>query len=225
MSCVSCSRRRILKADRHEGLVDGAGPRLGHLPAHAAVGSDLARGGRGRGQSLWVAGRLRREGVGVLPHKVAHGASNELEAVRVRARRDQSKVSGRTHLQDLWQRNLLWEGCRGWCSGQSDKWSRRYHSCFYLVVLVGIVVLEKYDAFTVQTPVVPLSLLKLDKDGMRTGTEAMAAHLEFAERGGERWCSGITEKAKTRRTSRSCRWEGDGGNKERMDKSRRKDSC
>lgn len=79
------------------------------------------------------------------------------------------------------------------------------HSCLYLVVLVGVVVLEKYDAFTVQTPVVPLSLLKLDKDGMRMGTEAMAAHLEFAERGGERGCSGITKKEKTRRTSRSCR--------------------
>lgn len=52
VSCVPRSRRRVLKADRHEGLMDGTRPRLGHLPAHATVGSDLARGGRGRGQSL-----------------------------------------------------------------------------------------------------------------------------------------------------------------------------
>lgn len=101
MSRVPCSRRHVLKADRHEGLAYGALPCLGHLPAHAAVGSNLARGGRGLGQSLRVGGGQRREGVGVLSDKVAHGASNELEAVRVRARRDQRKVSGRTHLQYL----------------------------------------------------------------------------------------------------------------------------
>lgn len=52
MSRVSCSRRRVLKADGHEGLADGALPGLGHLPAHTAVGGHLAGGGRGLGQSL-----------------------------------------------------------------------------------------------------------------------------------------------------------------------------
>lgn len=101
MSGVPCGGRRVLEADGHEGLPDGALPRLGHLPAHAAVGSDLARGGRGRGQGLGVAGGQRGERVGVLPDKVAHGASNQLEAVGVGARRDQGEVPGRTHLQDL----------------------------------------------------------------------------------------------------------------------------
>lgn len=56
----------------------------------------------------------------------------------------------------------------------------------YLVVFVGGVVLEKYDALTVQTPVVPFSLLRLDKEGMRMrrgGTAGTAAHLERTERG------------------------------------------
>lgn len=61
--------------------------------------------------------------------------------------------------------------------------SRRGCSRFYLVVFVGGVVLEKYDALAVQTPVVPLSLLRLDKDEMRRETKATAAHLEFRERG------------------------------------------
>lgn len=39
----------------------------------------------------------------------------------------------------------------------------------YLVVFVGGVVLEEYDALAVQTPIVPLSLLGLEKDGMRRG--------------------------------------------------------
>lgn len=47
--------------------------------------------------------------------------------------------------------------------------SGRDHSCVYLVIFVGGVVLEEYDALTVQAPVVPLSLLRLDKDGMRVG--------------------------------------------------------
>lgn len=46
----------------------------------------------------------------------------------------------------------------------------------YLVVFVGSVVLEKYDALTVQTPVVPLSLLGLEKDGVRRGNGVMAIH-------------------------------------------------
>lgn len=109
VSCVPLSWWCVLKDDRHEGLPDGALPRLGHLAADAAVWSYLAGGGRGLGESLGIAGGHRREGVGVLPNKVAHSASDELEAVRIRAWRHESEVSSRAHLQDLRQRDLLQE--------------------------------------------------------------------------------------------------------------------
>lgn len=51
----------------------------------------------------------------------------------------------------------------------------------YLVVFVGGVVLEKYDALTVQTPVVPFSLLRLDRDGMKRGN-GTAVNLGFAHK-------------------------------------------
>lgn len=53
------------------------------------------------------------------------------------ARGDKSEVASRSQLQNFRQRNLL-------------------------VVFVGGVVLEKDDALTVQTPVVPLSLLGIE---------------------------------------------------------------
>lgn len=46
----------------------------------------------------------------------------------------------------------------------------------YLVVFVGGGVLEEYDTLAVQTPIVPLSLLGLEKDGMRGGNKGLAAH-------------------------------------------------
>lgn len=49
------------------------------------------------------------ESVWVLPNKIAHGASNELKAVRICAGGDEGEVSSRTHLQDLRQRDLLQE--------------------------------------------------------------------------------------------------------------------
>lgn len=59
-----------------------------------------------------------------------------------------------------------------WSSRRSDECAQVCVAVFYLVVFVGGVVLEKYDALTVQTPVVPFSLLRFDKNGMRRGTEA-----------------------------------------------------
>ena len=109
MSCVPRSWRGVLEDDWHEGLANGALPGLGHLTPDAAVGSYLAGGGRGLGESLGVAGRQRGEGVGVLPYKVAHSACDELEAVRIRAWGDESEVSSGTHLQDLGQGDLLQE--------------------------------------------------------------------------------------------------------------------
>lgn len=109
MRRVPCSWGCILKDDWHEGLPNGALPGLGHLTANAAVGSYLARGGRGWGESLGVARGQRGHSIGVLPNKVAHSASNELKAVRVCAWGDKREVSSRTHLQDLRQRDLLQE--------------------------------------------------------------------------------------------------------------------
>jgi len=96
--------RCVLKDDGHEGLADGALPRLGHLAPDAAVGRHLAGGGRVLQEGLGLAGGQR---VGVLPDEVAHGARDQLEAVRVRSRRDQREVAGGTHFQDLGQRDLL----------------------------------------------------------------------------------------------------------------------
>lgn len=107
MSCVSRSWWCVLKDDWHEGLANDALPRLGHLTPNAAVGGYLAGGGRGRGESLGVAGGQRRKGVGVLPYKVAHSACDELEAMRICAWGDKSEVASGTHFQDLRQRDLL----------------------------------------------------------------------------------------------------------------------
>ncbi|KAA8594320.1 hypothetical protein FQN60_005154 [Etheostoma spectabile] len=88
----------VLKDDWHEGLANGALPSLGHLTPNAAVGSYLAGGGRGRGESLGVAGGQRGESVGVLPYEVAHSACDKLEAVRICAWGDESEVASRAHL-------------------------------------------------------------------------------------------------------------------------------
>lgn len=173
VGCVPCSWWCVLEDDWHEGLANGALPRLGHLAANAAVGSYLAGGRRGRGESLGVAGGQRGEGVGVLPYKVAHGACDEFKAVRVCAWGDKSEVASGTHLQDLGQRDLLQKD--GLVMHASIKWReiKTFHGVnhIYLVVFVGGVVLEKDDALTVQTPVVPLSLLgvgvRWDEEGQR----------------------------------------------------------
>lgn len=55
VSCVPRSWWCVLKDDWHEGLTNGALPRLGHLTPNATVGSYLAWGGRGLGESLGVA--------------------------------------------------------------------------------------------------------------------------------------------------------------------------
>ena len=155
----------VLKDDGHEGLPDGALPCLGHLTADAAVWSHLAGGGRGRRESLGIAGGHRRECVGVLPNKVAHSASDELEAVRIRAWGHEVEVSCGAHLQDLRQRDLLQEDTTVFKKRAHTSNKRAeivgFHGVIYsyLVVFVGGVVLEQDDALTVQTPVVPLSLL------------------------------------------------------------------
>lgn len=93
--------RRVLEDDRHEGLADGALPRLGHLAAHAAVGSHLTGRGRGRGQGRGERRGHRGQSVGILPDEIAHFAGDELKAVGVRAGGNQGEVPGWTHLQDL----------------------------------------------------------------------------------------------------------------------------
>lgn len=82
-------------------MANGALPGLSDLPPNAAVWCHAAGGG-GRGH----VGRQR--GVGVLAHKVAHGARDDLKAVRVGTRGDQAEVSSRAQLQDLRQRDLLY---------------------------------------------------------------------------------------------------------------------
>lgn len=99
--CVPLSGRCVLEDDGHEGLADGALPCLGHFPAHAAIGRHIAGGRRSGGKTLGVAGRQRGEGVGVLPHKVAHGACDELKAMGACSWRDKGEVASSTHLQNL----------------------------------------------------------------------------------------------------------------------------
>lgn len=108
--CVPCGWRCVLEDDRHEGLADGALPRLGHLTAHAAIRSHLAGRGRGRRESRGDGWGHWGQSVGILPDEIAHFAGNELEAVGVRARWDQREVPGRAHLQDLGQGDLLQRG-------------------------------------------------------------------------------------------------------------------
>ena len=95
---VSLRGRSVLEDDGHQGLANGALPCLGHLPPHAAIGRHVA--GRGRG-SLGEGGVGGSVHVGVLAHEVAHGARDDLKAVRPGAGRDQGEVTRRTHLQDL----------------------------------------------------------------------------------------------------------------------------
>lgn len=164
MSCVPFSWWCILKDDRHEGLANGALPSFCYFPPNATVGRHLARRWRCLRDSLRVAGSQRGEDVGVLPYKVAHSACDKLEAVGICPCGDKIEVSSGTHFQDFRQRDLL----------QEDGPMMRLHlrrtkgleitafhgvNYTYLVVFVGGVVLEKDDALTVQTPVVPLSLL------------------------------------------------------------------
>lgn len=111
--CVPCGWRCVLEYDRHEGLADGALPRLGHLPPHAAIRSHLAGRGRGRRESRGDGRGHWGQIVGILPDKIAHFAGNELEAVGVRARGDQREVPGRAHLKDLGQGDLLQRGSTG----------------------------------------------------------------------------------------------------------------
>lgn len=113
VSCVPCGWRRVLEDDRHEGLADGALPRLGHLTPNAAIRSHLTGRGRGRRESRGDGRGHRGERVGILPDEIAHFAGDELEAVGVRARGNQREVPGRAHLQDLGQGNLLQRGSTG----------------------------------------------------------------------------------------------------------------
>lgn len=126
VGCVPLGWGSILEDDRHEGLANGALPRLGHLTAHAAIGRHVAGGGGSGRLALGMAGGLGGDrGVGVLAYKVAHGACDYLEAVRVGARGNQGEVTGGTHLQNLRQRNLL----------QVESYSKCYYQPLSLVVL------------------------------------------------------------------------------------------
>lgn len=109
VSCVALSWWSVLKDDWHESLANDALPSLGHLAPDAAVGRYLARGGRVWREGLGVARGQNGEGVGVFPYKVAHGASDELKAVRICSRGHESEVASGTHLQDLGERDLLQE--------------------------------------------------------------------------------------------------------------------
>lgn len=105
---MSLYRRCILEDDWHEGLANGALPRLGNLPPHAAIGHHVAGGGGCGGGGLEGGGGQGGDmDVGVLSYKVAHGAHDKLEAVGAGARRNQGVVTCGAHLQNLRQRDLL----------------------------------------------------------------------------------------------------------------------
>lgn len=83
-----------LRGDRHQGLSDGLLPALSHLHAHS-------RGGKSGAVVVTAV---------VLPYIVDHGGCDDLKAVRVAALSQITVVSGLFHLQDLRQRDFLWEG-------------------------------------------------------------------------------------------------------------------
>lgn len=90
---MSLYRWCILEDNWHEGLANGALPRLGHLPPHTAIGNHVAGGGGCGGEGLGGGGGQGGDGdVGVLPYKVAHGSHDKLEAVGAGAWRNQGEV-------------------------------------------------------------------------------------------------------------------------------------
>lgn len=91
---LACSTGHTgLWGDRHQGLSDSLLPTLSHLHADS-------RGGQRRTVVVTAV---------VLPYIVDHGGCDYLKAVRVAALGQITVVSGLFYLEDLRQRDFLWE--------------------------------------------------------------------------------------------------------------------
>ena len=82
-----------LRGDRHQGLSDSLLPALGHLHADS-------RGSQSRAMVVTAV---------VLPYIVNHGGCDDLKAVRVATLGQITEVSEWFYLEDLGQRDFLWE--------------------------------------------------------------------------------------------------------------------